>query len=39
MSFFNRPTPPTWRILLYCLASALILLLFGKLIAFFQIPI
>jgi hypothetical protein len=37
MSFFNRPTPPTWRIIVYCVASGSSAV-FGKIIAIFQIP-
>lgn len=34
MSFFQRETPPTWRILLYCVLSVLALLLLGKIAVF-----
>ncbi len=37
MSFFQRPTPPTWRILLYCVLSVGVLFILGKIAAFFQI--
>lgn len=30
MSFFQRETPPTWRILLYCVLTVLVLFLIGK---------
>ncbi len=31
MSIFKRPTPPTWKILLYCVLSLGVLLLLGHL--------
>ncbi|EDS12021.1 hypothetical protein [Anaerotruncus colihominis] len=31
LSMFNRPTPPTWRILLYTALSIGVLLLLGRL--------
>lgn len=37
MSFFNRETPPIWRIILYCVLSLLVLLALGRLGAYFQI--
>lgn len=37
MSFFQRETPPVWRILLYCILAALLLLLLGRIAAYFQI--
>lgn len=37
MSFFQRETPPTWRILLYCVLSVLALLLLGKIAVLFHI--
>ncbi|GEM_PF-3714881 len=37
MSFFQRPAPPTWKILLYCVLSAVLLIIFGKVMALFQI--
>lgn len=37
MSFFQRETPPTWRILLYCVLAVLLLLALGKVAAIFHI--
>jgi len=37
MSMFQRPAPPTWKILLYCFGSLAVLLLLGRIAAIFQI--